>query len=54
MSNYLDALKIKPNIKTHKLVDIIIPENPIIINPNESVQNIRFGIRVCVWHCFIL
>lgn len=40
MSNYLDALKIKPNIKTHKLVDIIIPENPIIINPNESVQNI--------------
>jgi hypothetical protein len=36
MNNYLETLKIKPNIKTHKLVDIIIPELPI--NSNDPTQ----------------
>lgn len=38
MINYLETLKIKPNIKKHTLVDIIIPEPPSIINQPGTIQ----------------
>ncbi len=38
MINYLETLKIKPNIKKHILVDIIIPEPPSIINQPGTIQ----------------
>jgi hypothetical protein len=38
MNDYLEALKIKPIIKQHKLVEVLINEPPIITEPEENIQ----------------